>query len=297
MNDGQELRRRQAYSIGDVQVVPTSAALGAEIRGVDLTRRLAAETLDALNHAWAEHEVLLFRDLDLTVEQHLAFAGAFGELEPANLATPLTANHPDLIEISNVDFDTGTAVEHRLGSSEAYWHTDMSYREVPPKASCLLSRELPPDGGDTCFCSMYLAYDAMGDELRAAVEGRTAVHDESRNAAGKLRQGYEDVTDPKLTPGPRHPIIRTHPVTGRKALFLGRRPYAYIPGLSAEESEELLDRLWAHATQARFVWCHRWRLGDMVLWDNRCSMHRRDSFDGKYRRVLHRTQISGDRPY
>ena len=144
---------------------------------------------------------------------------------------------------------------------------------------------------------MYLAYDDMPEVFLAEIAGKTAVHDASRNSAGRLRPGFEDEQDPSKTPGPHHPLVRTHSETGRKALFLGRRPYSYISGLSVEDSEDLLDRLWAHATQDKYAWCHQWDVGDLLLWDNRCAMHRRDPFDIKHRRVMHRTQIAGNRPY
>jgi taurine dioxygenase len=163
-------------------------------------------------------------------------------------------------------------------------------------ASALYSLEAPPSGGDTGFCNMYLAYETLAPELRAQIEGRQCRHDASRNSAGELRRGFVDAPDPSQTVGAEHPIVRTHPVTGRKALFLGRRRNAYIPGLPLAESEALLDALWAHATKPEFSWYQQWRKGDLILWDNRAVMHRRDAFDPATRRVMHRTQIKGDRP-
>jgi taurine dioxygenase len=173
----------------------------------------------------------------------------------------------------NVDMDQ-KRIDHSLGNAEAFWHTDMSYKPIPPAASALYSREIPPAGGNTCVSNMYLAYDDLPDDLLQQIEGLTAVHDESRNSAGRLRPGFEDEQDPRKTPGPRHPLLRTHPETGRKALFLGRRP-----------------------CQDKYAWCHKWQVGDLLLWDNRCAMHRRDPFDMKHRRVMHRTQMAGGRPY
>jgi len=143
---------------------------------------------------------------------------------------------------------------------------------------------------------MYLAYEMLPAELRRAVEGKQCRHDASRNSAGELRRGFVDAPDPTQVVGAEHPIVRTHPATGRKALFLGRRPNAYIPGLKLAESESLLDALWAHCTKPEFAWYQQWRAGDLILWDNRCVMHRRDAFDPAARRVMHRTQIKGDRP-
>ena len=144
---------------------------------------------------------------------------------------------------------------------------------------------------------MYLALETLSPDLRRQIAGKTCIHDASRNSAGELRRGYVDAPDASQTVGAGHPVVRTHPATGRKALFLGRRRSAYIPGLSLDDSEALLDALWAHATQDKFAWYQQWRPGDLILWDNRAVMHRRDAFDPAARRVMHRTQIKGDRPY
>jgi len=170
----------------------------------------------------------------------------------------------------------------------------MSYNPMPPRASLLYALEVPPDGGNTGFLNMYSAYETLSPELQRAIEGKTCIHDSSRNSAGELRKGFQTTLDPRHTPGAVHPLVRLHPVTKRKTLFLGRRPGAYIHGLPVEESEKLLDAVWAHATQERFAWYQKWRAGDLVLWDNRCVMHRRDAFDESLRRLMHRTQIVGE---
>ena len=156
------------------------------------------------------------------------------------------------------------------------------------------SLEVPADGGNTGFLNMYEAYETLPDALKRAIEGKTCIHDSSRNSAGELRQGFQRTTDVTRTPGAVHPLVRLHPISNRKALFLGRRPGAYIHGLSIEESEKLLNAVWAHATQERFAWYQKWRIGDLVMWDNRCVMHRRDAFDESLRRLMHRTQIVGE---
>jgi len=183
-----------------------------------------------------------------------------------------------------------------LGDGEAVWHADMTYVEVPPKAAVLHALEVPPPqaGGNTYFANMFAAYEAMPVELEQAAAGKTAVHDASRNSAGELRKGYQPVTDVRETVGAHHPLIRTEPKSGRKALFLGRRPNAYVLGLELAESEALLDALWRHATQPRFAMCHRWRLGDVLMWNNLAVLHRRDPFDPTTRRVMHRSQIRGN---
>jgi len=289
---------QERYEIGDVTVVPQSPAIGAEIVGVDISRPLPADVVVAIKQAWHTHLVLLFRGQALTPEQHIYFSSYFGTPQSPNRTsfTPMTEKYPEIIEVMNVGMEK-ERLDRSLGNAEAFWHTDMSYKEIPPAASALYSLEIPPEGGNTCVCNMYMAYEDLPPDLLALAEGRTAVHDASRNSAGKLRPGFTDEKDPRKTPGPHHPLIRTHPETGRKALFLGRRPYSYIPGLSVDESEALLDRLWAHAAQEKYAWCHAWKVSDLLLWDNRCAMHRRDPFDASQRRVLHRTQIAGDRPF
>lgn len=295
-------RRRSTYRDGDLTIVPMDAALGAEIRGIDLTRPTTAEVRKALNDAWAEHLVLLFRDQHFEGGEQLEAIRNFGELQPPNPRTqpPQGEKFPALLRVEHIPGNADPSMARRLGAGEALWHTDMSYIDEPPAGSALYAIEVPPgsSGGQTCFSNMYLAYETLPDDLKRAVQGMRIVHDAAHNSGGKLRPGYEETNDPRRTPGPKHPVVRTHPITGRKALFLGRRPYAWVVGAaSVEESEALLDRLWSHASQARLAWCHDWRPGDMVLWDNRCTMHRRKPFDPGYRRIMRRGQILGDRPY
>ena len=292
-----------------IEVRPTDAALGADIEGVDLAQEHAPETVDAIKRAWSDHLVLRFRGQRLDDEQLMRFSAHFGALDwaPIIAASRVKIRGEDryvdsaeegrryISVISNV-IENGKAIG-ALGAYEAIWHTDMSYNSKPPCASALYALEVPPSGGDTGFANMYLAYETLPDGLRRRIEGRLCRHDASRNSAGELRRGFTEVTDPRQAPGADHPIIRTHPVTGRKALFLGRRRNGYIQGLELEESERLLDTLWAHATRPELTWYQQWRVGDLVLWDNRCVMHRRDEFDPNSRRLMHRSQIKADRPF
>jgi taurine dioxygenase len=158
----------------------------------------------------------------------------------------------------------------------------------------LHSLEVPPSGGNTYFANMFAAYDTLPVDLKKDAEGKIAVHDASTNSAGMLRKGYRQVTDVREAVGAHHPLVRTDPKTGRQALFLGRRPNSYVIGLDVPQSEALLDALWAHATQARFAMCHAWRVGDLLMWNNLSVLHRRDPFDPKSRRVMHRSQIRGN---
>ncbi len=283
-----------------IDVHPTGQALGADITGADLSRPLNSAVFGAIRAAWMRHQVLRFRGQTLTDDQLMAFSRNFGALD----RNPRRAHGPvahaevssDYVNvISNVLVD-GKAIGG-LGNYEAAWHTDMSYTPIPPMASALYALEIPPIGGDTWFSSMYGALESLPVSLRSRIDGLNCVHDASLTSVGELRIGFEPVTDPRRTPGAVHPLVRTHPVTGRACLFLGRRRNAFVQGMELAESEELLDALWAHAARPEHVWTQQWRVGDLVLWDNRCVLHRRDEFDGAARRIMHRTQIAGDRPF
>jgi len=282
-------------SKGKIEIIPVSDALGAEVRGVDLAD-VDPTTLATIHDAWLKHVVLLFRDQNLTDPQLADFSRHFGELD---LAPPMETDgsrpaHPEILIISNVKVD-GKAIG-TLGDGEAIWHSDMNYMEAPPTGSLLYSLEVPPEGGDTGFSNMYKALETLPADLRRRIEGLSIKHDSSTNSGGYLRYGAKPVTDVRDCPGAVHPMVTTHPETGRKALFVGRRRYAYIMGLPLEESEKLLDVIWAHATKPEFTWHHKWRVGDVLMWDNRCAMHRRDAFDPATRRLMHRTQIKGSKP-
>lgn len=280
----------------EVRVRPTGAALAADVEGVDLAGPLSSETAAEIKQAWGDHLVLRFRDQRLSDDDLMRFSRQFGELDRAPIAAESAPDARDYVMVISNVIENGVAIG-QLGAYEAIWHTDMSYIAEPPMASALYSLEVPGSGGDTGFCNMYRALETLPGELRRAVEGRVCRHDASRNSAGELRRGYVDAPDASQTVGADHPIVRTHPATGRKALFLGRRRNAYIPGLPLPDSEALLDALWAHATRDELTWYQQWRVGDLILWDNRCVMHRRDAFDPAARRVMHRTQVKGDRPY
>jgi taurine dioxygenase len=285
---------------------PLSPSLGADIDGVDLAKLDDAD-FTAIEHAWHDHLVLRFRGQSLTDRQLMDLSRRFGQLDrvPIRAADVLANDDPrvsvaadarDYVNIiSNVKVD-GKPIGG-LGNYEAHWHSDMSYNDVPPMASVLYGIEVPPAGGNTSFANMYAAYESLEDADKQRLAGLICIHDASRNSAGELRRGFADVADATQTIGARHPIVRTHPVTRRKCLFLGRRRAAYVVGLPLADSEALLDRLWAHATQPALCWTQEWRVGDVVIWDNRCALHRRDDFDDNYRRVMHRTQICGDRPF
>ena len=281
-------------ALSSIAVVPSGVTLGAEVRGVDLTRINGAE-FQAIHRAWLDHLVLLFRGQQLTDEHLIGFSRRFGNLDWAPVQETgrrFVEGHPEIYVVSNVMQD-GVPIGS-LGAGEAVWHTDMSYLEDPPKASILYALEVPPTGGNTYFCDMYRAYEALPEALKRRVSGLMVKHDGTYNSGGYVRQGVTPTDDPVSSPGVYHPLVCTHPETGRRLLYLGRRRNAYLQRLTLGESEALLDELWAHATREEFAWHNEWRVGDLVMWDNRCTMHRRDPFDANSRRIMHRTQIKGE---
>jgi taurine dioxygenase len=279
-----------------ITVKDLDAPLGAEIDGIDVSKPLPKADIDAIEAAWRERLVVVFHGQSLSDPQLIAFSKNFGELDPPGpnpYGEAFNKAHPELNVISNV-VENGKPIGN-LGDGEAVWHADMTYVDLPPKAAMLHALEVPPPeaGGNTYFANMFEAYETLPADMRKAADSRIAVHDASRNSAGMLRKGYKEITDVRDTQGAHHPLVRTEPTSGRKALFLGRRPNAYVLGLEVVESEALLDALWAHAIQPRFVMCHEWKVGDLLMWNNLSVLHRRDPFDPKTRRVMHRSQIKG----
>lgn len=286
-----------------MNVMPIDAGLGAEIQGLDISQPLDDKTIASVRAAWLDHSVLLLRGQTLNQQQLLAFTRQLGDLElPPTQALGLKSGiaqkddvPPEINVISNVK-ENGVPIG-QLGAGEAAWHTDSAFFEEPPAGSILYAVEIPPKGGNTSFLNMYRALETLPPELRSAIDERSAKHDYTYTSTGNRRKDYPEVADPSQAPGPKHPMVRNHPESGRKALYLGRRLNGYIMGLPVDESEALLDQLWAHTMQPEFMYEHIWHVGDVVMWDNRCVMHRREAFDDSTRRVMLRTQLKGDRPY
>lgn len=281
-----------------MQIIPLSDHVGADILGVDLAH-LEPSDFENIYQAWLDHVVLRFRGQNLSDDDLQGFSERFGPLEEMPLGRMpeemrRKIKNKFVTVISNITVD-GKPIGG-LGNAEANWHSDMSYVDNPPTASVLLGVEIPPAGGATHFASQYAAYDALPPALKARVEGLTIKHDAAHTSVSELRHGFEQPTSPIDAPGAVHPIVKVHAETGRKALFLGRREWAYVVGLSLEESEQLLDELWDHAAQPRFAWRQDWQVGDVVIWDNRCSIHRRDEFDPSLRRLLRRCQVLAKDP-
>lgn len=274
-------------------VVPTGGGLGAEIRGVDL-RRMGEDAFAAIRRAWLDNLVLLFRGQQLSDAELIAFSRRFGELDLAPVQETgrrFVEGLPELYIVSNV-LKNGEPIGS-LGNGEAVWHTDMSYLPDPPMASVLYALEVPPSGGNTGFVNMYAVYEALPADLKRRIGRLRVKHDGTYNSGGYVRQGVTPTDDPRESPGVFHPLVCTHPDTGRRTLYLGRRRNAYIESFDLAESEALLDSLWSYTDRAEFAWSTAWQVGDLVLWDNRCTMHRRDPFDPTSRRIMHRTQIKG----
>lgn len=276
---------RTAHS--NIEVVPLSEATGAEVRCGKL-RHINDAAFREIHEAWLEHLVLVFRNQELTDAQFAAFARRFGPLKaaavgPAAQASRDTSADTEIHVVSNVE-ENGVPIGI-LGHGEVVWHTDMSAFLQPPSASLLYALEIPPSGGDTFFNNMYLAYETLPDDLKRQLIHLTIKHETLMNSAGPGT-------------GALHPIVSTHPETGCNALYLGGYSYTYVNELPRQESAKLLHLLWTHSTQPQFVWRHRWRPRDLVMWDNRCLMHYRQAFDPGSRRILHRTQVEGSvRPY
>jgi taurine dioxygenase len=269
-------------------------AVGAEISGVDLAALSTAE-FEQIAQIWHQRSALLFREQRISDGDLLAFSRRFGELDPppnqehGRLSPP---GYPDIYVVSNVLDDSGRPIG-ALGAGEAVWHTDMSYLELPPDASMLYALEIPPEDGDTWICGRQAAWASLPQALQQRVRGRRIKHDGTYNSGGYLRQGVEPSDDPHQAPGiPPSAGIRRRgggePLLRPPAQFLCRR--SCPGGVGA-----LLDALWAHIDSPDLRYVHKWRVGDLLLWDNRSTMHRRDPFDQSARRVMHRTQIKGGR--
>lgn len=289
---------------GSIDIVPAQAALGAEVRIVDLTQ-IDDAMFDRLHDTWLEHLLLVFRGQRFTAEDLVTLVRRFGTPVTSSalhkrsleerIANKVFDLPPEVTVVTNVKQD-GKPVGI-LGDGEVVWHSDFSFKEAPTAARMLLAVEIPPAGGMTYFTNCYAAYDTLPDAMKRRLSGMTIKQANIVDTAMQVRPGASLDMDIREVPGPSHPVISTHPETGRNMIFLGRRHSAYVNGLSLEDSEALLDELWAHATRHQLEWFHEWRPGDLLMWDNRCAMHRREPFDPAARRFLHRVVIKGTKPY
>ena len=276
-----------------MNVIPLTPSFVAEIQEIQLDRITDSE-FELLYAAWLQYGVLRIRNQDLDDEQLQAFSQRFGPLEEAPFGRMPEAEKAKIknrfvTTLSNIKVD-GKPIGG-LGNDEATWHSDMTYSETPPPASLLLGIEIPDQGGDTHFADQRAALAALPAVLRQRVESLSVKHNAAHTSVGKLRPGFEAFEDPRDAPGAIHPMIKTHNETGKPALYLGRREWAYIPGMTVTESDDLLDALWAYVAIKENTWTQHWQPFDLIIWDNRCVMHRRDGFDQNSRRYMRRCQV------
>jgi taurine dioxygenase len=283
-----------------MKITPLSDALGAEITGIDLAAPVDEATFDRLRQAFHDHQVIVFRDQALTPEQHIAASGRFGDLEIHISTKYLLADHPEILVLSNRKVDGEYVGVENAGD---HWHSDLSYMDRPSLGSLLYALEVSRDGGDTEWANQYAAYETLPAATKARIEGLRARHSFNRWKNPRVsipehekgsRERYEKMSPPDAI----HPVVRTHPATGRKALFVSQRFTIGIEDMPEAEGQALLDTLFEHAVRPEFIYHHRWRAGDLLFWDNRCLLHLacRGIPPGQIRH-MHRTTISGDVPY
>ncbi|MDH3580954.1 MAG: TauD/TfdA family dioxygenase [Hyphomicrobiales bacterium] len=287
-------------AVKDLEVRPLASALGAEIFGIDLAKPLTNKEMDSVHQAFLDHQVIFFRDQDITPEQHLDFARKFGELDIHPYAAGLEG-HPEIMPIIKEPEDT---TKVNFGGK---WHSDVTFYEEPALGSILYALEVPKIGGDTLWANMFLAYETLSDGLKETLDGMQAVHSASRayGLNSRTTQRHKDGSgiSMKVRAGEdaeaevTHPVVRTHPETGRKLLFVNANFTQRFVGWSDEESVPLLTFLWEHATQPAFTCRFQWRKGSIAFWDNRCTQHLAlNDYHGQ-RREMHRVTVCGDKPY
>ena len=270
-------------------VEPVAGALGAELSGLDLSQALSDETILAVRRAWLEHLVLFFRDQPLPPAQFLAFARRFGEPIEYPFVKGLDS-HPEIIPVLKL--------EHERVNFGGVWHSDTTYLDVPPMASMLVAREIPPYGGDTLFANMYQAYEALSHGMQRLLDGLVAINSSAKADASRTREdrmkdlGRAVTRDYVAT----HPVVRCHPETGRRALYVNVAHTVRFDGMTTEESAPLLDFLFRHQTRPEFTCRFRWHAGSIAFWDNRCAQHHAINDYAGHRRLLHRITLAGDAP-
>jgi taurine dioxygenase len=275
-----------------------SGPLGAVITGLDLSSPLSENDFDRIHAAHLDHHLLIFRDQRITPQQHIDFSRRFGKLMIHVLHQFHLPGHPEILTVSNV-IENSKPIG--LGDAGKYWHSDISYKELPSLGSLLHAQELPEIGGDTLFANMHLAWDTLPVHLRKVVAGRNAVHSYLAKYAALQEQGNwrpnlnaEQLAFVKEV---AHPVVRTHPETGRKALFVSEGFTTRIEGLAEDESRQVLDEIFAHSIRPEHVYRHHWQSHDLVFWDNRSLIHLAAGCPPHLRRTLYRTTVEGDKPF
>ena len=279
-----------------MKLIKSFDSLGGQIEDIDLKVQLDESQINFINQSWNERLVVVFKNQDLNDKALINFSKNFGELDPPGpnpYGITFLPEFPEINVISNVKSNNGIPIGN-LGDGEAVWHADMTYHDLPPKAGILYALEVPHNQGNTHFANMALAYEELPQSLKDKIKGKILIHDSAHNSAGMLRKGYTESNDPSQTLGAKHPLVIKDPQTNKHLLFLGRRPHAYIIGMEINQSEDLLDDIWQHATQEKFTWTQKWDAGDLLMWKNLNVLHKRDAFDPSTRRIMHRTQLKGD---
>jgi taurine dioxygenase len=276
-----------------ITVTPLGFAAGAQLTGVDLGKPLTELQQRQINKAWLEHIVLVFPGQDLTPAQQIAFTGSFGTLDQHESQAPTTLHpeHREILVLSNKVVNGKKSGTYNSGRN---WHTDLSYTPRLAKGAVIHCKEKPPVGGDTMWANLYLALETLSPSIRKLIDDLEAVHDVTLVRGIELRAPEVVAEMKKRNPPVIHPVVRTHPETGRKSLLVNQRIRRFV-GMSDEESQSLLAMLNAHATSPEFVYRHRWSLGDVVMWDNRCSCHvALGDFDQTKPRVMYRCSLQGE---
>jgi alpha-ketoglutarate-dependent 2,4-dichlorophenoxyacetate dioxygenase len=285
-----------------LMITPLLSHFAARVEGVNLAEPVDDATFRTISDAFQEHSVLVFGGQRLTDEQQMRFSGRFGPLETTLASIGKESRlHPNLVDLSNVDPDHDEKLmgwsDRRMlyQSGNQLWHTDSSFKPVPAMASLLSGREVPPEGGETEFVSMRHAYETLAEETRRRIEGRVVVHS-ILYSRSTIAPGLFDPEQEKGLPPVRQALVRTNPANGRKSIYIGSHAW-YIEGLPYEESRRRLDDLLAHTTKPDVVFSHRWNQWDLVMWDNRCVLHRGRPWDAaRHARVMRRTTIAGEGP-
>ena len=279
----------------NLAITPLHDRFVAELSGADLSQPIDDEVFSRIHEAFLAHSVLIFRGQQLTNEQHLAFSRRFGKPEIHAAKPYLLPQHPEIMVLSN----RGEKGTKPIVNGGAYWHSDVMYKGKPPLGSILYALAVPPQGGDTLFADMYGAYETLDEKIRVRIKTLHAVH----RYADRYQKMASNNQRPPLTreqlaevPDVEHPVVRTHPETGRKALFVDEGFTVGIVGLSEAEGQALLEKLFSHSVQPPLVYRHQWHAGDLLLWDNRCTIHCATDYDQRYARAMHRISIQGDVP-
>ncbi|PON19044.1 hypothetical protein C2W62_04840 [Candidatus Entotheonella serta] len=280
----------------DFKVRKLTANTGAEVTGLDLRQPLAAETMAALRAVWLEHVVVVMPGQAIDDDQQIAFSRGVGKLELINMSALQAPGKPEIYMATNLDdHNEIRSMDHPVNRDNQKWHSDSSFKRIPAMASLLHARIVPETGGDTAFANMVAAYDDLPEPMKQRLDGLVAVHNFYWSRRDVKVTAFTEA-EKNAIPPVRHPVVRRHPETGRKALYVGSHTES-IEGVAWDEGRELIDGLIAHATQPQYTYQHAWQVGDLVWWDNRAALHCGMPFDAtRQKRRLHRTTVAGTGP-